>query len=369
MSLQDEIDSKSKEIQTDGYRMSIGELINMYTSDVPELDIHPEFQRFFRWTDTQKARFIESILLGIPIPPIFVSQGEGGIWDVIDGLQRISTIFEFVGILMDEDGKPVTPTRLKATKFLPSLQDKVWNNKYELENSFTSEQRINFKRSKLDINIIKKTSDKDAKYELFQRINSGGTSLTEQEHRNCLIIMINRDFYIWAKKLSEFEPFKNCLPLSDKQIREQYDMEILIRFLVYRHINLDEINGNEDIGDFLTDKLVELIESKEFDFETEEDVFKRTFSYLDELLAEDSFKKYDSNKGVFKGACLISSFEAIIVGISENIDNIITRDTEEVINIIKGIYVSEAYMRSTVKGTRPINRFKVLTINSREIFA
>jgi uncharacterized protein with ParB-like and HNH nuclease domain len=78
-----------------------------------EIDIHPEFQRFFRWSETQKSMFIESILLGIPIPPIFVSQRADGVWDVIDGLQRLSTIYQLVGILKDEDGNTVEPLVLQ----------------------------------------------------------------------------------------------------------------------------------------------------------------------------------------------------------------------------------------------------------------
>lgn len=72
MTLQQEIDQKQKEIVTDGYPMSIGELMSLYKEG--ELDIHPKFQRTFRWSNGQKTKLIESILLGIPIPSIFVSQ-------------------------------------------------------------------------------------------------------------------------------------------------------------------------------------------------------------------------------------------------------------------------------------------------------
>jgi hypothetical protein len=124
MSLQLEIDKARAEIRTDGYSVSLGEWISIYERE--ELDIHPEFQRFFRWSPKQKSRLIESILLGIPIPQIFVAQRPDGVWDVVDGLQRLSTIFQFVGILRDEDGEIVTPLTLESTTYLPSLEGLVW---------------------------------------------------------------------------------------------------------------------------------------------------------------------------------------------------------------------------------------------------
>src|SRR5215204_5137795 len=102
MTLQERIENRRKEIRTDGYPVSIGEWISLYENR--ELDIHPEFQRVFRWTDAQKTSLIESILLGIPIPSVFVSQRADGVWDVVDGLQRLSTIFQFMGIFKDENG-------------------------------------------------------------------------------------------------------------------------------------------------------------------------------------------------------------------------------------------------------------------------
>jgi len=72
MGLQQEIDKTRAEIRTDGYPISIGEWVSIYEKH--ELDIHPEFQRFFRWSIRQKSRLIESLLLGIPIPEIFVAR-------------------------------------------------------------------------------------------------------------------------------------------------------------------------------------------------------------------------------------------------------------------------------------------------------
>ena len=192
MSLQDEIIEKSSKIYRDSYQMSIGELINLYRDG--EMDIHPEFQRVFRWSDAQKTRLIESIMLNIPIPSIFVSQNEQGVWDVIDGVQRLSTIFQFVGFFKDDAGVKLAPLKLLKTDYLPSFEDMLWDNKENPEKSFNKEQQLAFKRSRIDVIIVKKESDPNTKYELFQRLNTGGTSLSDQEVRNCLIIMTNRDF-------------------------------------------------------------------------------------------------------------------------------------------------------------------------------
>src|SRR6267154_6350799 len=115
--LENEIAEARRTISSDGYPMSVGELTNLYRNK--ELIIRPEFQRLFRWSNTQKTRLMESILLGIPLPSIFVAQTEGGKWELVDGLQRVSTILQLQGELLDENGKKVNPLILEATTYLP----------------------------------------------------------------------------------------------------------------------------------------------------------------------------------------------------------------------------------------------------------
>ena len=95
--------------------------------DENELNIHPEFQRYYRWDEDRKSKFIESILLGIPIPSVFVAQQPDGVWDVVDGLQRLSTIFEFMGSLKDENSEILEPLCLTGTRYLPALAEMQWN--------------------------------------------------------------------------------------------------------------------------------------------------------------------------------------------------------------------------------------------------
>jgi hypothetical protein len=176
--LQSEIDLYRREIRTDHYSVSIGEWISLYQQG--QIEINPEFHKLFRWSDYQKITLIESILLGIPIPPIFVFQRKDGIWDVVYGLQRLSTIYEFVGILKDEDGKQLPPLTLQKTEHLPSLAGKIWEDKEHPKGSikgFTPAQRLLVKRTKINVNILL-TDDSKAKYELFHRLNTRGLIAT-----------------------------------------------------------------------------------------------------------------------------------------------------------------------------------------------
>ncbi|MCD4811388.1 DUF262 domain-containing protein [bacterium] len=370
MSLQNEIDEKSKEIQSDGYPMSFGELISLYKDQ--ELDIHPEFQRFFRWSLLQKTKLIESILLGIPLPPIFVSQRDDGVWDVIDGLQRLSTIFEFVGVLKNENGEKYPPSRLMKTNYLPSLEKKVWESD-DPENSFTSTQRLEFKREKIGIQIVKRESDPSIKYELFQRINSLGTRLSDQELRNCLLIMMNKEFYYWLDDIGKYEPFLNCLVLSEKLTNEQYNLELALRFIIFKNVDIRDMKGFVFLSEFLTEKMNEFVKSSTFDKEREKEIFKNTFDLLNETLSEDSFKRYNFDKNRFEGKFLLSSFEAISIGIGSNIDRWIEKKYDEkligdIYERAKSLWSNTTYTTNIGSGSSFNTRIPVIVPLGKEIF-
>ena len=209
MGLSDEIKDNAKKVHTTEMKMSIGEIISMYKEN--EIIIRPEFQRLFRWNTEQKSRFIESILIGIPIPTLFVQQIDDGRWEVIDGLQRISTILEFVGILLDADEKLYPRLVLMKTKFLPSLDNVTYEdfknntNQEDSELAFDMETKLIFKRTALSIQIVKRESDSTTKYELFDRLNSGGTPLSGQEIRNAIFLLEQPEAILFIKKLSKMK--------------------------------------------------------------------------------------------------------------------------------------------------------------------
>ena len=99
MEISAEIQKYRQEIKSERMDMSFGEIINMYRDK--EIIISPEYQRAFRWDEQRQSDFIESILLGIPFPSIFVATNPDGKWELIDGLQRVSTVLSFFNELKD----------------------------------------------------------------------------------------------------------------------------------------------------------------------------------------------------------------------------------------------------------------------------
>jgi len=368
--LQKQIDKARMQVNTDSYPMSIGELINLY--DDGELDIHPEFQRVYRWSDEQKSRLIESILLGIPLPSIFVAQRKDGIWDVVDGLQRISTILSFLGKLKDEDKKVQKPLVLQATKYLPDLQDKVWEDRHNPDKEIDIEIKRIFKREKIDIKIIKRESDNDTKFELFQRLNTGGTKLSDQEVRNCMLLMHNRDAFFWLKELSKDSSFQTTLPISDKQAEESYDTELALRFFIYRNSSDEIRKEHTDVAPYLNAEMIKLFDEKNnFNFEYEKDIFLKTFNIAQSALDDDAFKKYNHKKEKYEGAISLPVYEAASFGLSKLIESNDLSEKQIIklfINKTKELTKDQDYLRVMESRTRPIDRMVEMSKIASRLF-
>lgn len=366
MSLAAQIEKKRKEIKTDGYPMSISEWISMYERD--ELDIHPEFQRFFRWSHGQKTSLIESILLGIPLPPIFVSQRADGVWDVVDGLQRLSTVFQFVGVLKDEKGQQVEPLVLGGTKYLPALKDIEWENKDDGKKSLSKDLQLVLKRSKIAASIVLKESDETAKYDLFQRLNTGGSELSPQEVRNCLLIMINKRFFDWLKGLSQEADFIEATALSDRPIEEAYDVELALRFIVLSQITPAGIKSVGDVGAFLTEEMTEIAQNRRYKKADVKKLFVDTFSLLNEVLGDDAFKRFSLRKKRHEGGFLLSLYETVGLGVAFNIASGTLCTKSDIPERARSLWSNPSFTDWATAGVTATRRLPRLIPLGRELF-
>ncbi|KQN09692.1 hypothetical protein ASE85_01710 [Sphingobium sp. Leaf26] len=313
MSLEDEIKDARQTVVTDGYDMSIGEVINLYKNE--ELVIAPAFQRLFRWDDERKTRFIESIILGIPFPPIFVHQDDEGIWELIDGLQRVSTILQLTGDLKGERADQLGPLVLNGTRFLPSLTGKRWTESAEgAGDGIGVPTQLAVKRSRVRVEILQAGSSQTAKYELFQRLNTGGADLSPQEVRNSIAVSINKEFFDWLVKLSNYAAFVTTTRQTAAALESQAGVEMVLRFVAFRNI---PYQSGMDVHEYLDDALLNLASKVDFDRGAEEAIFNKTFDFLNTALDGKAFQRWDGQN--FSGKFLMSIFEVLAIGLSKNL--------------------------------------------------
>lgn len=311
--LEQQISDERARLSTDRMDISFGELIHMYKAG--ELLIRPEYQRLFRWKGSQKTALIESILLGIPIPPVFVAEDMEGVWELVDGLQRVSTIISFFGDL-DES--------LLTVCVEDSQEDNVnYVNKWELESGNLVEDLegfnvdtlpkkyvINLKRAVCRVEILRGESNTAMKYELFKRLNSGGSTLTPQEIRNAIYRGIDPKINILTEKLSKNEDFIKLVSLSGQKKKELYDQELVLRFVAFLG-NADKINANTEI--FLDKFMETAVKDKEFDVGYYEELFVKVMRMLRD--AGDSSMFRNDRKGFVP-----AYYEGITLGIAQNLE-------------------------------------------------
>jgi len=210
------------ELKTDRLDMSFGEIINIYEEG--DLIIRPEYQRAFRWSVEQKTKFIESILLGIPIPPIFVAEDNNGKWELVDGLQRVSTILSFFGKLKIDDIEKADKLNFFKLDETDLLGDAIKN---LTSNDLTPKLKNTIKRAVCRVEILRWDSQIDMRYELFNRLNTGASPLTPQELRNCIYI---GEFNKFLQKLAKYENFKEIIKPTSYQLERMFLEEMVLRY-------------------------------------------------------------------------------------------------------------------------------------------
>ncbi|WP_295941777.1 DUF262 domain-containing protein [uncultured Xanthomonas sp.] len=363
--LVNELRDARRQVVTDGYDMSFGEIASMYRAG--ELVIDPNYQRLFRWEESQKTRFIESLLLGIPVPPIFVYQQESGAWELIDGLQRVSTVLQLMGDLKMADGTQYPPLELGGTNLLPALAGMKWSSVDGDEKSFGSTLQLELKRTRIRVEILRKESDQDTKFELFQRLNTGGSKLSEQEVRNSVLVMLSPEFFGWINSLTELPSFKAAVELTENQRNRQDHVEIALRFVAYRR---HPYSRGLDVNEYLDVAARELAKLDRSMMDEEAAIFSETFDSLLNSAGADVFKRWDGGRHL--GPFLISAFDAIAYGVSKNIGAINQLGHAKdgwLRDKIHGIWSQEVFRSNSGSGVRGTSRLTNLLPFGEQYFA
>ena len=210
------VDSQIVKIRTKSLDVSFNELYDMYQNN--ELTISPDYQRLFRWEPEKQSRFIESLILEMPVPPIFVIETEEGVYDLIDGLQRISSYLHFRGVELDDEN--LEPLILRGCDIVPELNDLSFK-------SLPKALQIKIKRSFVRMEVIKKESEDSLKYHMFKRLNTGGELLSAQEIRNCTMRLLGSDGIDFLEKCSSNKDFQKIVSRIGKEKEKENEQDIL----------------------------------------------------------------------------------------------------------------------------------------------
>lgn len=350
--LEDEVENARRHLTADRMDISFGEILNMYKEG--ELIIRPEYQRLYRWNNSQKTALIESLLLSIPIPPIFVAENEDGVWEVIDGLQRISTFLSFFGELKEnltslepiknEDGENlenINQWKLESGSILTSLEGFDINT---LPQSF----KINLKRSVCRVEILRDQSNNEMKYELFKRLNSGGSKLTPQEIRNAIYRGIDTRLNTLLLELSNNTIFNSMIDLSDRKKQELYNQELILKFIAFYN-NIDNINLNTE--QYLNQFMENTVKNEKYNYNSIKNLFIETLCLIKNATEEPS-KVFSSDQNRF----VATYFDAITISVAQNIDKYRNNPEllREKINLLKKDEQFKAF-----SGSAPSSRSRV----------
>ena len=258
------------------------------------------------------------------------------------------------------------PLQLTGTKLLPSLEGCKWESSIQDDpKQLPKSLQLDFKRSKIKVEIIQKESDANAKFEVFQRLNTGGTFLSEQEVRNCLLIMVNLSAFKWLETVSHFDKFEDCLPLTERATDERYDMELALKYFA---LSRSELSGR-DVSEFLTDNIETLFVEQNIATADEKARFEKLFTLLFNATGDSTFRKYKDQK--FQGRFLDSAFEPIAVGLGANLDAYNENDPHDIALVqakIKELWDLPTMLNNVGSGSNAKVRIPRLVTLGREHF-
>ena len=224
----------------------------------------PAFQRNSVWDDTRKSRLIESMMLKIPLPMFYVSSDKDNNWDVVDGLQRITTIKEFILGEYDVQKERYSERGFKLKKLefweklngqtYEELPGKLYNNIAETELSFT---------------VINPDTPEEVKRNIFKRINTGGMPLTSQEIRHALYQGLSTKL---LKELVEKESFLNAVDgVDDSRMGAR---ELILRYLSFYIRNYTSYSKDSSMDAYLSNSMRIINTFDNFSLERIENEFK-----------------------------------------------------------------------------------------------
>ena len=294
--LSNQLEKERRKVDFDIFDISVKELVSMANDGI--IDVAPEYQRQFRWPEKNQSQFIESVFLGIPIPSLFMAANRDGTWELIDGVQRLNSLIHFVG---DED-------QLKKFGFKKSLKLSELEVLTEFKDCHFADiphtLRLKFNLRPIKVTTLSDKSDLKVRFDLFERLNTGGVKLTDQEIRACVFRGQFNDF---IDELANSKNFNSVINIPDAKKNDGTRQELVLKFFAYLN-NRDKFEHS--VVGFLNDYMADA--SITFNYKKYRDIFETTFEQL-------SIELPDGIKRGSRKITPINLYEAIAVGAADAI--------------------------------------------------
>jgi hypothetical protein len=241
-----------------------------------DIDLAPDFQRLYVWKDWQKWSLIESVLLGIPLPTFYFNEHEDGKMQVVDGVQRLTTIYDFVRNSRFALGK---------VDYLKDIEGMTFD-----QLSQTFKRRMN--NTQLVVHVIDPQTPYRVKFDIFRRINTGGSPLSAQEIRHCMSRDRTREL---LRRLANSDTFKVSTGGSLQNHIRMADREAVLRFCAFSIFGPDEYGAHDGLDAFLVRATEHLDDATKFTDQQVADIetaFHRAMRNAHRVFGEHAFRKW-----------------------------------------------------------------------------
>jgi len=290
-----QLQEQRRKVDFDSYDITVDELVRRVASG--RIEIAPAYQRQFRWNDERQSRLLESLFLGIPVPPLFfatnVDEGQGSTWEVVDGLQRLLTLVNFVG---DRETRETARLRgdslkLSGLEILKSLEGSTYDD-------LPLDIRDGLIDRPMKVIVLNDKSDLKVRFDLFERLNTGGVQLTDHEIRESVYV---GEFVDLLTELAETSQFRQVVSLPAPRMLDGSPQDYVLRFFAFqeRYQQFDH-----SVKDFLNDFCRDAAADSKI--EERADQFRRTFTFF-----ADVFPNGLKNR---TGVTPVNLYEGVSVG-------------------------------------------------------
>lgn len=293
-----QLQDQRRKVDFDSYDITVDELIRRLAAR--RIEIAPAYQRQFRWDNERQSRLIESLLLGIPVPPLFMATNvdpqEGTRWEVVDGLQRLLSLTNFLG---DVDTRLTArlegpPLRLTGLEILHALDGQT-------ADELPIDLRTGLEDRPIKVIVLNDKSDLQVRFDLFERLNTGGVRLTDHEVRESVYM---GEFVDLLTELAETNRFKRVVHLPKARQLDGTPQDFVLRFFAF-HDRYQQFDHS--VKDFLNDYCAEAAARPDIDRRRSEFVQAfdlLTSSFPDGLKSRKGTTPVNLYEGVAVGAAL-----------------------------------------------------------------